>query len=220
VSVAVSFARLHIIPHLPMFFAKYPEIDVEILMDDRMVDLVAEGVDIALRMGPLNDSTLTARKIAQSRRSVLGTPEYFELAGTPSAPGDLMAHHAVVLVQPSLPSLWTFRQGAVETSVTVQGRLKVTAAEGLRAAVLANLGLAVSSEWLFAPELEQGTVVRVLQDWDLPPLDLWALSPTGRRAGAKARAFIMFIEELISRGVITDASERPQAEHAFEESEE
>jgi DNA-binding transcriptional LysR family regulator len=206
VSASVTFSRMHVIPHLPIFFEKYPEIDVEILMEDRAVNLVEEGVDIALRIGPLNDSALTARKIGQCQRSVLGTPAYFERAGVPTTPCDLTTHSAILLTLPSLSSVWNFRQGTVETSVTLQGRFRSTAAEGLRAAVLAGIGLAVCPDWLFAEELKQGTVVRVLRDWDLPAVDLWALSPAGRRGCAKARAFVQFIEELVSNGSIPDAS--------------
>jgi DNA-binding transcriptional LysR family regulator len=78
--------------------------------------------------------------------------------------------------------------------VTVRGRLRITAAEGIREAVLAGLGLTIASEWMFAPELQAGTVKSVLQDWILPPIDLWAVFPTGRQSSAKARAFVAFVE--------------------------
>ncbi|ASU37560.1 transcriptional regulator [Herbaspirillum sp. meg3] len=202
VCATVSFARLHIIPHLPAFLAQHPELDIEVVMDDRAVDLVEEGIDIALRMGPLSDSTLTARKIGQCKRLVLGTPAYFSRAGIPLTPADLVTHQAIVLVQPALTSVWNFKQGTTETSVTAQGRVRVTAGEGVRAAVLADIGLSVTSEWLFAAELKEGVVVPVLQDWELVPLDLWSIFPTGRRATAKARVFAAFVEELVSNGKI------------------
>ncbi|HLY88200.1 MAG TPA: LysR substrate-binding domain-containing protein, partial [Acetobacteraceae bacterium] len=92
---------------------------------------------------------------------------------------------------------WTFRQGSAETPVTVSGRLKVTAAEGLREAVFAHLGVAITSEWNFAPELASGVVRPVLLDWDLPKLELRAVFPTGRMATAKAREFVSFVESCI-----------------------
>ena len=92
---------------------------------------------------------------------------------------------------------WTFRQGDAETSVTVRGRLRLSAAEGIRAAVLADMGLAVASDWMFAPELASGAVKRVLPDWMLSPIDLWAIFPTGRLASAKARAFADFVENAL-----------------------
>lgn len=84
-------------------------------------------------------------------------------------------------------------------SVTVSGRVRVSAAEGVRAAVLGHLGVALTSQWMFADELAKGDVVPLLEDWQLPPLDLWAVFPTGRLASAKARAFVDFVEGLMSR---------------------
>src|SRR6202030_4444385 len=89
---------------------------------------------------------------------------------------------------------WRFRHRNVEIPLTSTGRVRVNAAEGVREAVFAGLGIAVASEWMFAPELRSGNVRSVLRDWTLPPIDLWAVFPTGRRASAKARAFATFIE--------------------------
>ncbi|MGB3124639.1 MAG: LysR family transcriptional regulator [Pseudomonas sp.] len=194
ICAAVTFARLHIVPYLGQFLAEHPLLDVEVVLDDRNVDLIEAGIDVALRMGDLVDSGLTARKIAQGRRLVLGTPAYFERAGEPLTPADLVSHQAIVYDQRGGGAVWTFQQGTANTAVTLRGRLRITAAEGIREAVLAGLGLTVSSEWMFVPELRAGTVMTVLQDWTLPPIDLWAVFPTGRQASAKARAFVAFVE--------------------------
>jgi DNA-binding transcriptional LysR family regulator len=90
--------------------------------------------------------------------------------------------------------VWSLRREGTELSVSVRSRLRVTAAEGVRAAVLADLGLAIASEWMFSPELRSGTVRAVLSEWSLPALDLWAVFPTGRTTTAKARAFVDFFE--------------------------
>ena len=90
---------------------------------------------------------------------------------------------------------WAFARGAAESVVSLQGRIRLTAAEGVREAVFAGMGLAVASTWMFAPEIASGRVVCVLQDWHLPSIDLWAVFPTGRNASAKARAFAGFIEQ-------------------------
>ncbi|OPA96886.1 transcriptional regulator [Pseudomonas fluorescens] len=194
ICAAVTFARLHIVPHLGQFLAQHPSLDVEVVLDDRNVDLIEAGIDVALRMGDLVDSGLTARKIAQGRRLVLGTPAYFETAGKPQTPADLNAHQAVVYDQRGGGAVWAFQQESVKTNVTLRGRLRISAAEGIREAVLAGLGLTISSEWMFAPELKAGTVQAALEDWTLPPIDLWAVFPTGRQASAKARAFVTFVE--------------------------
>jgi DNA-binding transcriptional LysR family regulator len=205
---AVTFARLHVMPHLPAFLEQHPALDVDVVLDDRNVDLVEEGVDVALRMGSLTDSTLTARKIGQSRRLVIGTPSYFAERGEPGSPTDLVSHQAVIYDQRGGGATWTFRRGTAETAMTLKGRVRVTAAEGVREAVLSDLGLTVSSEWMFAPELRSGRVRAVLDDWSLPAIDLWAVFPTGRQASAKARAFATFIEERLfqSASILTETA--------------
>ena len=182
---AVTFARIHLMPRLPEFLARHPELEMEVVLDDRNIDLVQEGIDVALRMGQLSDSSLTARRIASGRHVVVGTPAYFERTGKPTAPGDLAAHQAVIYDQEAGGQDWTFQRDDAEIAVTLKGRLRVSAAEGVRAAVLANAGIAVASEWMFSPEIADRTVQMVLQDWELPRIDLWAVFPAGRTATTK-----------------------------------
>jgi DNA-binding transcriptional LysR family regulator len=198
VCAAVTFARLNVIPRLKSFLAEHPELEVDIVLDDRNIDLMEAGIDVALRMGRLADSSLIARRIGQSRRVVVGTPAYFDSVGVPQQPADLIAHQAIVYDQRGGGVAWEFRHDSTEVAVVVSGRLRVSAAEGVRAAVLADLGLAIASEWMFAPELESGQVRQVLSDWTLPPVDLWAVFPGGRMASAKARAFVAFIEATLA----------------------
>ena len=196
VCAATTFARLMIVPRLPEFLAANPSLDIDVILDDRVIDLVSEGIDIALRMGTMTDSTAVARRIATGGRSVVATPGYLARAGMPKVPADLLHHHAVTYSQ--LSDNWTFRRDGKEESVAVRGRLRLSAAEGIRAAVLADMGLAVASDWMFGPELASGAVERVLPEWTLPPIDLWAVYPTGRLATAKARAFADFVETVLS----------------------
>jgi DNA-binding transcriptional LysR family regulator len=198
ICAAVTFARIHIIPRLPEFLARHPELEMEVVLDDRNIDLVQEGIDVALRMGRLVDSTLTARRLASSSHAVLATPTYFARSGEPAKPGDLAGHEAVIYDQRGGGSTWPFQRDGTQIAITLKGRLRVTAAEGLRAAVLANAGLAIVSEWMFAPEIADGTVKVVLKDWQLPRMDLWAVFPTGRTATAKARTFAEFVREVMN----------------------
>jgi DNA-binding transcriptional LysR family regulator len=199
VSAAVTFARIHVMPHLPELLARHPDLEIEVVLDDRNVDLVQEGIDVALRMGRLADSTLTARRISSSPQWVVGTPTYFARAGVPAAPGDLAAHEAVIYSQGGGGADWIFRRDGVELKVTLKGRLRVSAAEGVREAVLANAGIAIASEWMFTPEIANGAVKAVLSDWKLPRSNLWAVFPVGRTATAKARTFVNFVEEVLNR---------------------
>jgi DNA-binding transcriptional LysR family regulator len=198
VSAATTFARLLIIPRLPEFLGQHPSLDIDVLLDDRVIDVVAEGVDIALRMGTLSDSIAVARKLATSGRSVVATPAYLARTGLPKLPTDLAQHHALIYSQ--LDDTWSFRKDGIEMTATMRGRVRLSAAEGIRAAVLADMGLAVTSDWMFAPELASGAVQRVLSDWSVPTIDLWAVFPTGRLASAKARAFADFVESILKVG--------------------
>lgn len=183
-------------PNLPEFLQQHPDLEIDVVLDDRNVDLVQEGVDVALRMGRLVDSSLTARRIASGRQVVVGTPTYFARAGEPTAPGDLAAHEAVIYDQRGGGEDWTFQRDNAEIAVTLKSRLRVTAAEGVRAAVLANAGIAIASEWMFAPEIKDGAARVVLRDWTLPRIDLWAVFPAGRTT-TKARIFTQFVQELM-----------------------
>ncbi|MGH8334128.1 MAG: substrate binding domain-containing protein, partial [Pseudomonas fluorescens] len=197
---AVTFGRLHIVPQLGPFLDQNPDLNIDLMLDDRNVNLVEEGVDVALRMGVLSDSGLTARKIAECRRMALGTPAYFEKHGELTCPADLSKHQAVIYTLGGGAS-WQFRNGTDEQSVIISGRIRVNAAEGLRAAVLAHQGLTMASEWMFAPELANGAVREVMKDWTLPNQDLWAVFPTGRMASAKARAFVEYVQGLLTKDV-------------------
>lgn len=200
ICAAVTFGRMHIVAHLGPFLEQNPELDIDLMLDDRNVNLVEEGVDVALRMGALNDSGLTARKIAECRRVVLGTPAYFEKHGEPTCPADLSNHCAVIYTLGGGAN-WSFSRDGDAHPVTVNGRIRVSAAEGLREAVLADLGLTVASQWMFAPELANGAVREVMSKWTLPKQDVWAVFPTGRMASAKARAFVEYVRGLLAKEI-------------------
>ncbi|EJM23479.1 LysR family transcriptional regulator [Pseudomonas sp. GM25] len=198
VSTAVTFGRMHVVPHLGPFLDQHPQLNVDLLLDDQNINLVEEGIDIALRLGPLSDSGLTVRKIAECRRVVLGTPAYFASHSEPVCPAELAQHRAVIYNRGG-GATWHFTKADEEQSVTVNGRLRVSAAEGLREAVLAHQGLALGSEWMFAPELASGAVKTVINDWVLPKQELWAVFPTGRLASVKARAFVEYVQGLLAK---------------------
>ncbi|SAL83502.1 LysR family transcriptional regulator [Caballeronia choica] len=209
ISAAVTFARLHILPALKTFLDRHPNLQIDIVLDDRTIDLLEKGVDVALRMGSLDDSTMTARRIAQSRRLVVGAPAYLAEAGVPKTPADLSQHQVIVYSLRGGGESWAFSQNGKEVAVVVSGRVSVSAAEGMRTTVLGGLGLAIASEWMFSPELAGGAVQAVLTDWELPSIDLWAVFPAGRLVSAKARAFVAFVEEILGAAGTGNAA-RPQ----------
>ena len=198
IAAAVTFSRIHLVPRLAEFLNAHPRLEQELVMDDRPRDLVAENIDAALRLGALTDSSLRARKLAKSERLVLASPAYLARRGTPATPAGLRNHDAIIYSQWTGGEEWFFRRGSSEMSIRLQRRLMITAAEGVRAAVISGQGFAIASCWMFTPELESGEVVSILNDWTLPPLDLWVIYPSGRLTSTKARAFVKWFEGIIA----------------------
>lgn len=197
----VTFARMNVLPHLGIFLSRHPELHVDVVLDDRNIDLIAEGIDVALRLGMLSDSALTARKLGAAPLQIVGTPAYFARCGEPQSPEDLLDHQAVVYTQSrGGGARWVFTRGEEVRTINAMGRVQVSAAEGIRTLVRSGLGLAMASQWMFAPEQASGEVVTVLNDWHLPMLDLWAVFPTGRMASAKARAFVEYFAAVLGPG--------------------
>jgi DNA-binding transcriptional LysR family regulator len=195
----VTFARLHLVPKLGEFMDAHPRLRLELVMDDRVIDLVAENIDAALRLGILSDSSLRARKLAEAERYVVATPAYFKKKGYPANPTELLEHDGIVYGQASGGQEWLFRRGTSETSIRLRARLTLSAAEGVREAVLAGQGFAITSRWMFAPELASGTVLPVLKEWTLPPMELWVIYPSGKLTSTKARAFTKWFETTITK---------------------
>jgi DNA-binding transcriptional LysR family regulator len=115
------------------------------------------------------------------------------------SPADLLDHEGIVYGQNTGGQEWLFRRGTTEISVRVQARLTLSAAEGVREAVFAGQGFAISSRWMFAPDVKSGEVVTVLEEWTLPPMDLWVIYPSGRLTSAKAKAFVKWFETIIGQ---------------------
>src|SRR5215469_16760613 len=173
----VTFSRIHLVPRLGEFLNRHPKLQLELVMDDRSVDEVAENIDVAFRMGTLTDSALVGRRLAQNPRNVFASPAYLARKVVPDSPADLRTHDAVIYRHSSGGDEWSFRRGASEVTVQFRRRLTLSAAEGVRAAVIAGQGFAVASRWMFAPEIQSGQVVSLLDEWTLPPIDLWVIYP-------------------------------------------
>lgn len=197
VCAPVTFSRLCIVPHLGLFLDIHPGVDIELELDDGNIDLIEGGIDVALRMGSLTDSSLTARRIGRGARMVIATPAFIDRYGAPGTPADLADKPAILYARRNGGRDWIFKRDAEQVAVTLSGRLQCSAAEGVREAVLAGLGLTIGSDWMFQPELATGAVQPLLIDWALPPVDLWAMTPAGRQVSARARAFIDFVEGLM-----------------------
>ncbi|OYY70221.1 LysR family transcriptional regulator [Sphingomonas sp. 28-63-12] len=190
VATPVTFGAREIAPRLGPFLEAHPGLRVELLMADRRVDLLDEGVDLAIRLGPLDDSSFVSRRIATAPRYIVASPSYLAQRAAPVTIADLQAHDIISGRSPG-NDIWTLRDKAGgETSVKLEARLVATSTEGLLAAAMAGFGLAMTSAFACRMELARGDLVRVLPDFALPPIDVHTVSPLGRKPPAKARLFM------------------------------
>lgn len=198
VTVAPVFGRLYIVPKLPLFFNRYPGVTVELSATERTVDLIEEGIDLAIRSGQLADSTMVARTLASFALVTVATSTYLEAHGVPLSPSDLAGHACVVFAPYGRPRAWEFGQRGDTFVHHPSGPFRTADAEQVRAAVLAHLGLAQGPNWIFAQEIAQGTIRVVLRDHQPTPLAISAVHHAGRRLPTKVRVFIDFLAEIFA----------------------
>ncbi len=176
----MSFGLRHLAPALPEFLAAYPEVSVDLQLDDRIVDLVAGGIDVALRIADLPDSSLVARRLCPVRRWVVGTPDYFARHGRPNRPLDLRNHACLGYLYLATGEIWRFTDASgTEESVTVKGPLSATNAEALSFALEAGIALALQPDFLVWEAVRDGRLVTALDDWAVPKAALHVITPAG-----------------------------------------
>jgi DNA-binding transcriptional LysR family regulator len=188
-SAPLSFGTAYLAPALADFARLNPAVELDIEFEDRNVDLVRGGYDLAIRIGTLADSALVARRIAPVRKSVIASPAYLEARGRPQRPADLAAHDILIYGQEQ----WRFRVGDRWETVRVQPRMRANNGEMLRAAAIAGLGLCLLPSFIAAPALADGSVEIVLADYPLEEAGLHAVMPPGRATTARVRALVDFL---------------------------
>ena len=198
-SVAPLLARLYLVPLLPRFLERYPDVSVDLSTSERHVDLIGEGIDLALRHGPLPDSSLTARAVATSPFVTLATPGYLQRHGIPTTPAQLEGHACVVFASMNEVRPWHFQVAGEGVVHYPRGRFRTADAEQVRAATLAGLGIAHGPKWLFGAELASGEVKSVLDEFQKPPLQISLVHAAGRRPPARVRALMDFIIDALPR---------------------
>ena len=194
VSAPMSFGFLHLAPALSDFLVRYADVTVDVAMNDRFVDLVDEGFDVALRIATLPDSSLIARRLAPARRVICASPEYLAARGAPQSPDDLRAH--ACLFNSNLPSARDWRFVASDGSawpVTVNGRLSANSGDALRIAALHGLGLANLPTFIVGADLKAGTLATVLDAFVAQDLSINAVYPHSRHLSPTVRAFVDFL---------------------------
>lgn len=196
VTAPLTFGTMELARALADFAAAYPEIDLDVGFTDRLVNLVDEGFDLAVRVGHNPDSSLVARKICESRIVLVGASAYLERRGEPAAPEALAEHDCVIDANFREPNRWTFGDGAGGAkAVPVKGRIRFSNAEACLRAAEAGLGLAYLPSFVAGPAIAAGRVRRVLKDHEAPPLAVLALYPHSRHLAAKVRVLVDFLAE-------------------------
>jgi DNA-binding transcriptional LysR family regulator len=190
VSAPVDFGASRLIEPVTAFMERWPQVEVRLELADRMVDLVDEGYDVAVRIGQLSDSSLIAKRLAGAPMTLIASPSYLERAGTPSHPAELSGHACVIDRNKPAPSLWRFTRGHENAEVKVSGRLSLNGANAAVCAAAAGAGVACPPAWAAARALENGTVTRILDGWAPEHRDLWAVFPSNRYMAHRVRLFV------------------------------
>jgi DNA-binding transcriptional LysR family regulator len=204
VAASVGYGRMILMPLVQRFLREHPGVRIDLKLNDGFVDLVEQGVDVAVRIGDLADSGLLARRIGTAYRALLASRGY--LRGLPRGlkpprdPADLVRHNCIVYTELAQRGDWTFVAGnganapvGSTRTVRAEGSLQTNSSEVVRASVLAGMGISYSPTWLFGPEIESGEVQVLLPDWTMRPLPIHLVSPAQRRHAAKVRAFGEFV---------------------------
>ncbi len=198
IAASVTFGRMKLLPQVRSFLAAHPGVKIDLRLDDGFIDLIEQGIDIAVRIGEQPDSSLVARRIGTTHRAVMARRGYFERAGlaVPREPTELPRYNCIVYSELRTGPIWTFEAGpeagpppGSSVSVRVGGNLRTNSGEAVREAVLSSMGLAYGPTWLFEPELASGEVQVVMPAWLGRDLPIQLVSPPQRRQSGKVKAF-------------------------------
>ena len=199
VTASVSFGLTCIVPLLPQFAAQYPDLTVDLLLTDAVVDLLAERVDLAVRLGRLADSTLMAQRLMPTRYSVCASPAYLRQAAPLQQPQDVEHHNCLRFPLAGFRSRWRFQDhdGGL-TEVAVSGRTVISSAIALQQCAIAGMGLALLPHWLIEADIQRGDLVRVLPEYAVTATDFntaaWLVYPSRSYVPRKVRVFIDFLK--------------------------
>ncbi|MFD2453630.1 LysR family transcriptional regulator [Ideonella paludis] len=213
VTAPAGFGRRHVAPLVPGFLAQHPEVSLSLNLSDRVVDIVNEGFDCAVRVGDLPDSSLVGVRLADNRRLCVATPEYLRRAGTPSSPQDLGRHQCLTLSsEASQTRGWAFSVDGVVSHLRPGGRLDCSDGQVLHEWCLRGLGIAWRSTWEVQADLAAGRLVSVLDDFAAPPNGIYAVVPSARHLPLRVRLWMDFLKHSYGDrgiGAARSGSERP-----------
>ena len=196
ITAPAGFGRRHVAPLVPGFIALHPEVSLSLNLSDRVVDIVNEGYDCAIRVGDLPDSSLVSARLADNRRRCVATPGYLARAGRPAAPADLMRHECLTLSSDASQTRgWAFLVDGQVTHLRPRGRLDCSDGQVLHQWCLAGLGIAWRSTWEVDADLAAGRLVAVLEDYAAPPNGIYAVFPQRKHMPLRVRLWIEHIRQ-------------------------
>lgn len=206
IACPVSFAELNVTPLLPEFAQRYPELTFELVLTDAIVDLISEHLDVAIRIGPLHDSTLIAHKLSPMIARVCATPDYIRRHGKPQTPRDLATHRCLVLAMPGFTrNSWKFTDSEGRTSdIIVNEALRTSNAVALKQCALAGMGITLQARWMVGKELREGTLIDLFPEYAVTAAfddaAAWLLYPSRRYVPHKVQVFVEFIRGKFKHG--------------------
>lgn len=190
ITAPVPFGRMHIVPLVMDFLDAFPEVRVELVLNDRNLDMIDEGLDVALRIGALADSGLVARKVGEVRRVTVASPDYLRARGTPRRPADLARHDLIFGRLPAAEREWLFGMGGRGATTRLSPRLRVNDIHGVLFAVRAGRGIARLLSYQVKDELTAGHLVRILREFEREPVPVQLVTPSAAYMAPKTRAFL------------------------------
>lgn len=191
-----ALGRPYLFCWLYEFHKLHPQLKLQVLYNERYVDLVEDGIDVAIRIGVLRDSSLVARRLGAGRRVIVASPDYLARAGTPRHPDELANHPCLLFSGLSTGFDWVFGgPKGTELRVRVSGPLRTNSGDQLRVAAEAGVGIAALPSWIVSSELASGKLVEILRDWAPAPTEINAVYPSARRVPVKVRTFVDFLKE-------------------------
>lgn len=202
IAAPVLFAPAYVVPAVATFLARYPKVEVELVLSDQFVDLVGQGLDLAVRIGTLPDVDLKAKRIGGARRVIFGAPEYFARRGRPKRPEDLRDHSCVVRTTGGKPDKWPLVVGGKPVNIAVNGRFRADDSATLYAAVTRGLGLGFSPLLPIEDLVDRGVVGIVLAEFETPPVPIHALWPAAKTVPAKTRLFVDLLAKYLAESLI------------------
>jgi DNA-binding transcriptional LysR family regulator len=196
VNASFGFGRRHIAPAVAAFARRHPEVEVQLQMTERPMNLVDAAYDVGIRIGELPDARITARKIASNRRLLCASPLYLDKAAAPLTPNDLQRRDCIVIREDEAAyGVWQLNNGRRQETVKVRGTLSTNDGETALAWALEGYGILMRSQWDAAPYLRSGRLVPVLEEWSLPAADIFAVYPQRLNLSAKVGAFVDFLAQ-------------------------